>query len=80
VAGQYLEYVHEFEPARTVLRSAKRKGPTGQPLESSPVLDVDATTGHARWVQIDGAERLHRYGGKKCGDPDYVAHVLARPG
>ncbi|NTV95813.1 MAG: hypothetical protein HGA75_10400 [Thiobacillus sp.] len=78
VAGQYLDYIHEFEPATTVVTSSKRKGSNGQPLKSSLVLDVDST-GHVKWVQISGAERLRRYGGVKHGEPDYVARVLAQP-
>jgi hypothetical protein len=76
VSGQYLHYIHEFEPAMTVLTSATRKGPGGQPLKSPAVLDVDVG-GNAKWVQISGAERLRRYGGSGPGDPDYVAHVLS---
>ncbi|MBU6258765.1 MAG: hypothetical protein KGJ30_06035 [Burkholderiales bacterium] len=79
MAGEYLKYVHEFEPATTVLVSSKRKGPKGQPMQSPQVLDVDAS-GRAKWVQIDGAERIRRQGGRKFGDPDYVAHVLSRSG
>ena len=79
VAGQYLEHIHEFEPATTVLTSARRLAPNGQPLRSPPVPDIDAITGQVQWVQISGAERLRRYGGVRSGDVDYVANVLARP-
>ena len=77
VSGQYLTYIHEFEPATTVLVSARRKDGDGRPLRSPTVLDVDAR-GNAQWVQISGPERRRRYG-RNSGDPDYVAHVLAQP-
>ncbi len=76
-SGQYLDYIHEFEPAMTVLTSAKRKGPDGQPLKSPAMLDVDVG-GNAKWTQISGAERQRRYGGSRSGDPDYVANVLSQ--
>jgi hypothetical protein len=78
VAGQYLDYVHEYEPATMVLTSAKRKDAAGQPLKSPPVLDVDAS-GQVKWTQISGAERLSRHGNTRYGEPDYVAKVLAQP-
>lgn len=78
VAGQYLDYVHEFEPARVVLVSAKRKDAAGQPVKSALLLDVD-TAGHAKWTQISGAERERRYNSShKIGEPNYVAMVLAQ--
>jgi hypothetical protein len=78
VAGQYLEYIHEFEPTLTTLTSARRRGPQG-PLTAPAMLAVD-DTGACSWSQINGAERNSRSGGRAPGDPDYVAHVLGQPG
>ncbi|WP_425228372.1 hypothetical protein [Sphingomonas sp.] len=77
--GQYLDYIHEFEPLLTTLVSATRKAPNGQPMKSPPVPDVDAA-GVGSWRQVTGAERNTRSGGQAPGDPNYVAHVLAQPG
>jgi hypothetical protein len=79
VAGEYLDYIHEYEPRTTVLTSATRKGRDGRPLTSPRVPDVDAT-GLGSWSQVSGAERRRRSGGTAPGDPDYVAHVLAQRG
>lgn len=77
--GQYLSYIHEYEPTTTTLTSTTRRGPNGRPLQSPRVPTVDAR-GVGGWSQISGAERVARSGGRAPGDPDYVAHVLGRPG
>ncbi|MEN3748860.1 hypothetical protein TPR58_16920 [Sphingomonas sp. HF-S3] len=79
VAGEYLDHIHEYEPALTTLTSATRRDPAGRALTSPPVPAVDGN-GAGSWTQISGAERNRRSGGQAPGDPDYVAHVLARPG
>lgn len=79
VAGQYLDYIHEWEPLLTTLTATTRKAPDGKPLTSPPVPDVTAA-GAASWRQVTGAERNTRSGGRAPGDPDYVAHVLAQAG
>ncbi|PXA91107.1 hypothetical protein DMC47_26280 [Nostoc sp. 3335mG] len=79
VADQYLDHIHEYEPTLTTLTSATRRDPAGRALTSPPVPAVDAN-GVGSWTQISGAERNRRSGGQAPGDPDYVAHVLARPG
>jgi hypothetical protein len=77
VVGQYLPHVHEFEPAVRRYTSATRRGSDGAPLVSLPLLDVTAD-GAIRWVQISGADRLIRYGGRPSGEPNYVALVQAQ--
>ena len=79
VAGQYLDYIHEFEPALTTLTSTTRRTPAGQSL-TSPAVPAVSATGAGSWRQISGAERNTRSGGHAPGDPHYVAHVLAQPG
>lgn len=76
VAGQYLDYIHEFEPTLTTLAAATRRNPAGRLLTSPALLAVDAGGGGS-WTQVSGAERNIRSGGRAPGDPDYVAHVLA---
>jgi hypothetical protein len=77
VTGEYLKYIHEFEPATTILTSSTRKTATGAPLKSPRVLATD-NSGNIPWEQISGAERKRRSGRSAPGDPDYVAHVLAQ--
>lgn len=78
VAGQYLSYIHEYEPETTVLTSTTRRAANGTPLRSPRVPVIDAT-GNARWRQISGAERIQR-SGASYGDPNYVANVRGQPG
>jgi hypothetical protein len=77
VTGQYLAYIHEFEPRTEELISSTRKDSNGIPLRSPRVLAADSH-GNVAWVQVSGAERRLRSGGSAPGDPEYVKHVLAQ--
>ena len=76
LSSEYLERVHEYEPVSGFLTSAKRKTASGELLNSPRLLMIE--NGNAVWHQISGAERQARYGGRRTGEANYVAQVLAQ--